>query len=78
MYEWEIHIILSSGRDIIGRYDGIESDSVSVTKKLVVGQNDNYYISLYDITKTHSLYIRLRDISVIDVYVFEEKGRWEE
>lgn len=73
MNKWCIHIFLNSGQELVGRYDCVESNSEEVIDMLFNGNSDNDFVALYDVTKTHILNVRVRDISAIDISVFKEE-----
>lgn len=71
MYQWRITYWLRNGGFHMGMYEGPESDSLTVMRKLFDG-NDKDFISHYGIDKERMIGVRIGDIVGFEICKWED------
>ena len=71
MYKWKIEIILNCGKEIVGKVELKQDNSLDVAKEILLGKcNDWYAIGSLDCKK--HIVVRTGDISSMAISVLEE------
>lgn len=66
MYNWQVDIILKSGKQITVMYQGPEKNSGEVANKVMAGGMNNMN-GFYDTTKTHNILVLVGEIAALDI-----------
>lgn len=68
MYNWCIDVMLKTGTTLKCEYDGPESHSVDVAKKLFHGKQPQDWVGLLSHKGTHNTIIVVGEIAAVDLY----------
>lgn len=66
MFKWRIKFYMKNGDTFEGCYQGPESDSGFVARKLIIGDVNNF-TELYGENDKHYLYVKLGEIQACDI-----------
>lgn len=66
MFKWRVMFYMKNGDTFEGYYQGSESESGKVAKKLITG-DQNSFTGLYGENDKHNLFVKLGEIQACDI-----------
>ena len=72
MYKWRIDILLKSGREISGVYEGKENNSLDVGQELLANDPSVTIFVLGSLDGTAQLFINRSEVATMAISIFHE------
>lgn len=68
MYKWKIEFILKSGKELTGYYEGVESNTSDVARKMLTGDK-NSLNGFSDKDKTKHIFIKIDEVASASISI---------